>query len=70
MIRADELTILGTNRRNSAEVPLSNKQTSSLQNRDLSQRLMQRFCHVHGLLSGGTSVVFMWVSSQVGLAEN
>jgi len=29
---------------------------------------LEIFYHVHGLLSGGTSVVFMWVPSHVGLA--
>jgi len=43
----------------------------SLQNHDLSHPLNAEilFC-VHGLLSSGTSVVFMWVSSYVGMAGN
>jgi len=46
-------TILGTNGLNSADVPLSNKQTNKT-----------------NLISGGFSVVFLWVPSHVGLAGN
>jgi len=43
----------------------------SLQNRDLSHPLIAEIlCRVHGLISDGTSVVFMWVPSHVGLAGN
>jgi len=43
----------------------------SLKNRDLSRTFISEIlCLVHDLLSGGTSVVFMWVPSHVGLAEH
>jgi kelch-like protein 2/3 len=43
----------------------------SLQKRDLSHPLITEIlCRVHGLLSSGTDVVFMWVPSHVGLAGN
>jgi len=43
----------------------------SLQNRDLSLPLIAEIlCRVHGLISVGSSVVFMWVSGHVGLAGN
>jgi len=43
----------------------------SLQNRDLSHPLIGKIlCHVHGLMSDGSSVVFMWVPGYVGLAGN
>jgi len=42
----------------------------SLQNRDLSGSHREILCRVHGLLSDGTSVVFMWVPGHVGLAGN
>jgi len=42
----------------------------SLQNRDLSHLIGDILCCVHGLLSGGTIVVFMWVPSQSELAGN
>jgi len=35
-------------------------------NRDFSRLL----CHVHGIISDGSSVVFMWVPGHVGLAGN
>jgi hypothetical protein len=41
----------------------------SLQNQDLSHPLIAEIlCHVHSLISGGVSVVIMWVPSDVGLA--
>ena len=43
----------------------------SLKNRDLSHPLIADIlCRVHVLLSRGTQVAFMWVSSNVGLAGN
>jgi len=43
----------------------------SLQNRDLSHPLIAGIlCRVHGLISDGSSVVFMWVAGHVGLAGN
>jgi len=43
----------------------------SLQNRDLSHPLIADIlCHVHGLISDGSSVVFMWAPGHVGLAGN
>jgi len=43
----------------------------SLQNRDRSHPLIAEIlCHVHGLLSDGSSVVFMWIPGHVGLAGN
>jgi len=43
----------------------------SLQNRALSHSLFAEIlCHVHGLISGGSSVVFMLVRSHIGLAGN
>jgi len=41
----------------------------SLQNRDLLHPLIAEIlCRVHGLISDGSSVVFMWVPGHVGLA--
>jgi len=43
----------------------------SLQNRDLSHPLIAEILYrVHGLISDGSSVVFMWVPGLVGLAGN
>jgi len=43
----------------------------SLQNRDVSHPLIAEIlCRVHGLISDGSSVVFMWVRSHFGLAGN
>jgi len=43
----------------------------SLQNRDFSHPLIAVIlCRVHGLISDGSSVVFMWIPGHVGLAGN
>jgi len=43
----------------------------SLQNRDFSHPLVAEFlCRVHGLISDGSSVVYMWVPGHIGLAGN
>jgi len=42
-----------------------------LQNRDLSHPLIAEIlCRVHGLISDGSSVVFMWAPGYVGMASN
>jgi len=58
--------------RQSSPVPfwLSLVPAKSSKLRPLTVLIAEILCRVHVLLSGGTSVVFMWVSSHVGLAGN